>query len=187
MSDPIAQAAQQISEQQPKEGIAGEIMGAMHALEEKVEHFLHPDAPAVAQPGESAASTSQPAADTTAKSSEQRGTTAPLDGSMPSNTPHPSNTTIESGSASAGSSVSGEQGNVAPAADTSTQQDSSLQPGATSASQQAPASSTQSSSGSPTEHPHTSCLRKIVACLRRDFAMLPGELEAWVKTAESHL
>jgi hypothetical protein len=35
--------------------------------------------------------------------------------------------------------------------------------------------------------PHTSCLRKIVACLRRDFAMLPGELESWVKTAESHL
>jgi hypothetical protein len=129
MSDPIAQAAQQISEQQPKEGVVGEIMGAMHALEEKVEHFLHPDAPAlaqtaldasqasgaladqvhqqgmagsidpalveqakqaqavatdaalavanapaVAQPGEPPASTSQPAADTTEKSSEQQGT-----------------------------------------------------------------------------------------------------------------
>lgn len=50
MSDPIAQAAQQLNEPEKKsEGILGEVMGAVHALEEKVEHFIHPDVPALAQ------------------------------------------------------------------------------------------------------------------------------------------
>lgn len=126
-----------------REGIAAELVNEFHKLEEKVEHFLHPDAPAVAQPGEQPASTSQPAADTTAKSSELQGT--------------------------------GDSPNAAPAADAQPATQPSVQGVSTDASTAA------------AEHPHTSCLRKIVACLRRDFAMLPGELESWVKTAESHL
>jgi hypothetical protein len=98
MSDPIAQAAQQIQHEDKPQGIAAELVNEFHKLEEKVEHFLHPDAPAVAQPGEpqpstqisqeqsatqsstgqasteSTQPTSQPGADTTAKSSEQEGT-----------------------------------------------------------------------------------------------------------------
>jgi hypothetical protein len=54
-------------------------------------------------------------------------------------------------------------------------------------SQQPDGSADTASSQEVAEHPHTSCLRKIVACLRRDFAMLPGELESWVATAERRL
>jgi hypothetical protein len=74
MSDPIAQAAQQIQHEDKPQGIAGEIVEGMHKLEAMVEHLVHPDAPAVAQSGESVGSTSQPVADTTVKSSEQEGT-----------------------------------------------------------------------------------------------------------------
>jgi len=181
MSDPIAQAAQQIQHEDKPQSIAGEIMGAMHALEQKVEHFLHPDAPVVAQSGESAASTSQPAADTTAKSSEQQGI-----GEVTTLTVSPA--LLVGGSAeSAGISPTSaakleslliggtaDSPNAAPAADAQPATQPSVQGVSTDASAAA-------------EHPHTSCLRKIVACLRRDFAMLPGELESWVKTAESHL
>jgi hypothetical protein len=103
MSDPIAQAAQQLNEQKP-EGIAGEIMGAMHALEEKVDHFLHPDAPAVAQSGELAGTTSQPVADTTSKSSAPLVMTAQPTLPTPADTPQPSSdaqTAGEAGNASA--------------------------------------------------------------------------------------
>lgn len=47
--------------------------------------------------------------------------------------------------------------------------------------------STNAAQTAAPEHPHTPILRKIVGCLRRDFAMLPGELESWVKTAEENL
>lgn len=59
MSDPIANAGQQ--EQKP-EGIAGEIIGAVHALEEKVENFIHPSDGDNARPAPTADTSVQPAA-----------------------------------------------------------------------------------------------------------------------------
>jgi hypothetical protein len=110
MSDPIAQAAQQIQHEDKPQGIAVEIMGAMHALEEKVEHFLHPDAPAVARPGESAGTISQPVADTTSKSSAPLVTTAQPTLPTSSLTPQPSS------GASAGGDVPNAAGGASSAA-----------------------------------------------------------------------
>jgi hypothetical protein len=236
MSDPIAQAAQQIQHEDKPQGIAGEIMGAMHALEEKVEHFLHPDAPVVAQSGEPSGSTSQPVADTTAKSSEQQGIG---EGNATALTPSGSGSASSANDALAGSSAAagaadapnaaggassdeqategsapgatdggeGEQGNVQAASLQSASSNS------TSASTESPLTSSDvnaanfgsqttgegsaleangsaapnSPSDTAAEHPHTPLLRRIIGLLRRDFAMLPGELESWVKTAERHL
>jgi hypothetical protein len=46
---------------------------------------------------------------------------------------------------------------------------------------------TSGSPGSGDEQQHTTILRKIVGILRRDYNILGGELESWVKTAEQNL
>lgn len=54
MTDPVAEAAAQLAAapSSTEPSLIDEIKEGIHTLEEKVEHFIHPDAPAVAQAGE---------------------------------------------------------------------------------------------------------------------------------------
>ena len=119
MTDPVAEAAAQLAAQAAPEqpGIISEIVDEFKALGEKVEHLIHPDAPEVAQPGESTtlSSNSSGSVSEASASPESIGNAANAIAESPMSTKNEEVTASGAG-ATTETAIAGEVPNVAPAA-----------------------------------------------------------------------
>jgi hypothetical protein len=183
-------------------GVLGEIKEGIHELEQKVEHFIHPGAEG------GAATEGKPAADSAATSvtldaSQPQPTTLAIDSSPAAIAPQESQAPVEQSTSSAplavqsdaegtnagepsssptsGSPGSGEAGNAGAVVDSVESPSTAANGSATDVSL------IESGPAADGDAIHTTILRKIVIILRRDYNILSGELEAWMKTAEQAL
>lgn len=154
MTDPVAEAAAQLA---ATPNLIDEIKEGIHTLEEKVEHFIHPDAPAATQAGDAGTADLPNAAPTPLAGAATDASTLERD-DLPNAGASRAGSSSENGAASSAQ-------NASAAADTAA----------------------NASNAGANEHSHTSLLRGLVAMLRRKWNVFDSELEALLKDAESHL